>query len=199
MGAGTGRARRGLIGLALAALLLAACGGDDGEGVRDVGGTGPASGSGGGSASGTGSGSAPATTTKGGGAAAACKPVGGSGGRAVTVDLKEFSVAPRPASSGSGKVTFKARNQGTVAHELVVARAASPSALPTGANGAVDTARLTGQDLLGEVEPFGPGQDCTLTVDLTPGSYAVFCNIVTDGDAPVSHYQRGMVNVFTVS
>jgi len=173
--------RRLLAGLVVAGLLLAACGGDDGESVRDsnAGATGAAGGSA--SASGTGAASGPATTAPGdtATAAAACKPVGGSGGRAVSVGLKEFSVAPKPASAPPGKITFTARNLGTMPHELVLASAASPSALPTGANGAVDTAKLSGQELLGEVEPFPAGSSCTLTATLTPGSPRLYATVKT--------------------
>ena len=193
-------------GALLAAAALAACGGgDDGGGAA-----GPASTAGATTTTarddaryGIGGGST-ATTKAGAGASATSAPpapartvtaCGGAGGKAVTVGLKEFAVSPTPAGAKAGAITFKAVNQGTVAHQLLVVRTPSPSALPTGANGGVDTGQVPRADLLAAVKPFAPGASCALTLHLTPGSYALFCNIVGDG---VSHYQRGMVNVFTV-
>jgi hypothetical protein len=176
-------------------LLLAGCATDDGTGVRTVD-SGAPSGSGG--ASGTGSGSGTAS----GPAVAACKPVGNAGtaDTKVAVKLSEWSVAPVPASVRPGTITFEAANVGADAHELVVVRADDPAALPKAADGTVDETKLPAGAFVGEVEPFPAKQRCQGTFALTPGRYALFCNILeTEADGTKeNHYANGMRTSFEV-
>jgi hypothetical protein len=176
-------------------LLLAGCAADDGTGVRTVD-SGAPSGSGG--ASGTGSGSGTAS----GPAVAACKPVGNAGtaDTKVAVKLSEWSVAPVPASVRPGTITFEAANVGADAHELVVVRADDPAALPKAADGTVDETKLPAGAFVGEVEPFPAKQRCQGTFALTPGRYALFCNILeTEADGTKeNHYANGMRTSFEV-
>ena len=185
----TGTRLAGLgIGLAL---LLAGCGSDDGAGVRNVDGTQSAS------ASGTGSGSGTASGT-----VAACRPVGDAGAADATiaVELKEWSVTPARGDAPAGTITFEARNTGEDAHELVVVRADDPASLPLGADGLVDEAKLPAGALVGEIEAFPAKQTCPGTFELTPGRYALFCNILeTEADGRKdNHYANGMRARFEV-
>jgi hypothetical protein len=185
----TGRRLAGLgIGLAL---LVAGCGSDDGTGVRNGGASASASGSGAASGSGTASGQA-----------AACKPVGdaGSSDATIAVGLKEWSVLPARADVPAGTVTFDADNTGAEAHELVVVRADDPAKLPLAADGTVDEDKLPEGAFVGEIEPFPAKQHCTGTFQLTPGRYALFCNILeTEADGTrENHYANGMRSRFEV-
>jgi hypothetical protein len=80
----------------------------------------------------------------------------------------------------------------------VLIKTPSPSGLPLKADGSVDLNGLPAGTLAGQVKPFGAGKSCAGTFTLTPGSYAMICNIVAKGDDG-AHFQRGMVNVFNVS
>ena len=89
--------------------LLAACGDDDGAGVRD---------SGSASASGSGSGSGSGSST----AAAECSPVGealeAEADETVDLSLVEYSFVPDIVDVAAGTVTFAATNEGTENHEV---------------------------------------------------------------------------------
>jgi hypothetical protein len=197
------RGRQGLagVGVLLALVLAAGCGSDDGAGVRNVDGTqasggGTASGASG-SASGTGSGSGTAS-----GQAQPCRPVGNAATSdgTIAVELKEWSVIPARADAPAGTITFDTRNTGADAHELVVVRAADPAKLPLAADGTVDEAKLPSGALIGEIEAYPAKQTCPGTFALSPGSYALFCNILeTEADgAKENHYANGMRARFEV-
>lgn len=217
---------RMVVGLALVALGLAACGQDDGAEVRNIGGdgasisgthtgsasasgthTGSASGSGThtGSASGTKTGSASGTHTGSGSAteaAAGCEPVGDqqAADTSVGVALDEWSIRSTPTEVGTGTVAFDTSNVGEEPHEFVVIRTDTPAGeLPTDADGAVDENAIDGE-VIGEIEPYPAGEDCAGTFDLEPGNYAFVCNIVEREDGEVeAHYQLGMRADFTVT
>ena len=66
-------------------------------------------------------------------------------------------------------------------------------------DGAVDE-EGGGITVIGEIEPFAPGQTMNASFDLEPGSYVFVCNVVEDEDGETeSHYQNGMRAAFTVS
>jgi len=92
----------------------------------------------------------------------------------------------------AGKITFVTFNASADnEHEMVVAR------LVDGNKGLVyneDEARVDEKDAnsnLGEVAELEPGKTGTLTLDLKPGTYVVYCNIPT-------HYASGMWTILTV-
>jgi hypothetical protein len=183
------RRRLGMLGLGLV-LLLAACGSDDGAGVRQVDGPGTASGTG------TGSGPASGSGTASQAAEVACKPVGdaATADATVGVELLDRDILRDPAEAPAGTVTFEISNNGTGLHELVVVRAADPARLPRAADGRVDLEQLPKGAFIGEVEPFSPELTCTGTFELPAGSYALFCNILeTEADGTKdNHYANGM-------
>jgi uncharacterized cupredoxin-like copper-binding protein len=121
-------------------------------------------------------------------------PTSTAGG--VSVQLKEFSITPSTTSVPAGQVTFNAENVGGATHEMVIIRTDdAPDALPTEKDGTAneDAKGLTGVD---EVEDIAPGASKSLTVNLTPGSYVMICNILDSGNA---HYSLGMHAGFTVT
>ena len=131
--------------------------------------------------------------------APACDPVGEGGGRPVSVTLKDFSVAPEPASVGAGEVTFELRNEGGEPHELVVVRAGSPAEL-TAVDGRVDEDALPAGAFIGEVESFAAGETCEGTFELAAGSYVLLCNLVEEEDGEMeSHFEAGMASTFQVT
>ncbi|MGH2702687.1 MAG: hypothetical protein ACRDJB_00250 [Actinomycetota bacterium] len=192
---GTGLVAKLGAALLVLALGLAACGDDDGAGVRDLGGS--ASGSGSGSGSGTGSASGSGSAS----AVAECEPVGDStaADSTVAVTLDEWSVTPESESAAAGAVTFDVSNEGEDAHELVVVRADDAASLPLGDEETVDEEGLEAGAFIGEVEAFPAGESCEGTFDLEPANYVLFCNIAEQEDGEIeNHFQNGMATEFTV-
>jgi uncharacterized cupredoxin-like copper-binding protein len=122
------------------------------------------------------------------------------GGRSVAAKLYEFGIKRSPKFVAAGKVTFKAKNIGTIKHEFVVVKVATPDAeLPTTADGSVDEEAIPEADQIGEVEDVKPKKSGKLTTKLDAGSYVLFCNIVSKADGTTFvHYAKGMHTTFTV-
>lgn len=193
--------------VALAVAGLVGCGGQPKQatkevapGVRQIVPTGSTPGAqarvGSGSASGSGSGSG-----TGSGGNEPCKPVGdaNTARTRVPVALSEWSVRPSAVYAPAGPIAFTAQNAGKEAHELVVIRYDDASQLPVDQNGKVDESKL-GDKVIGEIEAFGPNQTCVGVFNLTPGRYALICNITEGaGDKVESHYKLGMRAAFTVN
>ena len=118
----------------------------------------------------------------------------------VTVKVREFAVVPTVDHTSGRSVRFSVRNEGTEAHELVVARIGGSRPLTTDAVGAADEEAIAEADAMGEAEDIAPKRTKRFTVTgLTPGAYQLFCNIVEEEDgATVSHYAEGMHTVFVV-
>ncbi len=84
---------------------------------------------------------------------------------------------------------FTIDNQGPSTHEFVVVQSdEAADALPT-ADGDVDE---DGVEAVDEVEDIESDATPSLTVDLDPGHYVVFCNLP-------GHYKQGMSAEFTVT
>jgi hypothetical protein len=174
--------RLSLVCVALAAGALAACGDDDGGGVRNLGS---------GSASGSGS-----------GVASECEPVGDISTADVEVDveLSEWLITAPPEAEG-GAVGVVAKNIGAEPHEVVVIQLDSAADLPLDEIGALDESALPEGALIGEIEPFPAGDTCTGVFELAAGPYVLVCNIVeTEEDGTVeSHLALGMVTELTIT
>jgi uncharacterized cupredoxin-like copper-binding protein len=102
-----------------------------------------------------------------------------------------MKVTVDPATVDAGRVTFEVTNASKdLVHEMIVAplgSAAKP--LPyDDKNSDVDENAVHS---LGEVEERDPGNAGTLTLDLKPGKYVLFCNVP-------GHYTAGMWTVLTV-
>jgi uncharacterized cupredoxin-like copper-binding protein len=112
-----------------------------------------------------------------------------------SVELTEFSVSVSPSTADSGETTFSVENVGGVTHEFVVVKTdLADGDLPTAEDGSVDE-EGEGIEPVDEIEDIEVGDSEELTVDLEPGKYVLFCNVV-DGDTV--HYEKGMHTSFTV-
>ncbi len=124
----------------------------------------------------------------------------GDSTKKVGVALQEYKVIPDTGDVKAGEVTFETENVGGSTHEFVVVRAADAESLPTDADGAVDEEQIEAADQIGEIEDIEPKAKESVTFDLDPGDYVMFCNVVDDeSDPPISHFQKGMSAQFTVS
>src|SRR3954454_24325585 len=121
-----------------------------------------------------------------------------SSGKPVTVQLYEFGVKAKPKFVAAGKVTFTAKNIGTMKHEMVVVKTAPGAALPTTPDGSVDEAAISEDSKYGEVENLKPKKSGKLTTKLPPGDYVIFCNLTTTDSQGTTyvHYAQGMHQAF---
>lgn len=112
-------------------------------------------------------------------------------GASVELALSEFAFGLSQASAPAGPVELVARNDGRIAHEVVVVRFdGDPGAIALNPVGGADTSTLGDGAEVGKIWSFEPGATCRATFDLAPGRYALICNVVDDGTNP--HYPQGM-------
>ena len=132
-------------------------------------------------------------------AGSACTPAGdpSTAPSHVAVALKDFTIEPATTSVAAGKVAFDATNSGTHPHEIVVVEGVTPDGLPRVDDGSIDEDKLPAGAAVGELEAFAPGNACSAVLDLAPGSYTLFCNVV--GQPEGAHAKLGMVTTLTVS
>jgi uncharacterized cupredoxin-like copper-binding protein len=99
---------------------------------------------------------------------------------------KEWAVEISSDLHVAGDVTFNLKNEGSIPHEFIVARSDKSAdellALVDPSTHRIDEEVL---DAIGEQPEYAPGESKTLTLNLTPGHYVVFCNIE-------GHYANGM-------
>lgn len=91
----------------------------------------------------------------------------------LTARLVEWEIELPTETVPARDVTFRVTNGGTVEHALEV----------------------EGEGMEEETDHLQPGESATLTVDLRPGTYEVYCPVVTDG---VSHREQGMTTNLVV-
>jgi uncharacterized cupredoxin-like copper-binding protein len=90
-----------------------------------------------------------------------------------------------------GRVTLRASNLSkTLVHEVIVAHDPGKKALPYDAQR--DEVIEKRVHPLGEIGDLPPGKSGTLTLDLKPGRYLLFCN-------EAGHYKAGMVATLVVA
>ena len=83
---------------------------------------------------------------------------------------------------------------------MAAVKADDVAALPTDADGAADDVEVAKGQAQGEVEDVAKGTTKSVELELTPGRYVVFCNVVEDVDGTkVSHFKKGMHSVVTVT
>jgi uncharacterized cupredoxin-like copper-binding protein len=111
----------------------------------------------------------------------------------LEISMGDYFFNPKDASARAGSVTISAPNEGEVVHELVLAKTdVDPAKLPTTSDGEVDEAKLEARgEAAGEIADVEAGDTKQGTFKLTPGSYAMFCNIP-------GHYAKGMYGTLTV-
>ncbi|HXG35844.1 MAG TPA: plastocyanin/azurin family copper-binding protein [Dehalococcoidia bacterium] len=109
--------------------------------------------------------------------------------KVINVGLSEWAVRPSETTAKAGPLTFSTRNAGTMEHELVVIKTdRDVNNLPM-KEGKVDE-DAAGREI-GEIDRFNPGLTQSATFELSPGKYALICNIP-------GHYQAGMRAQLTV-
>jgi hypothetical protein len=114
---------------------------------------------------------------------AACGGQTAASGQVANVTEKDFAIEA-PTVLQPGKVTFRVRNDGPVAHELIIVRAPRGE-LPFRPDGITANEELLEPVTVGGLEPGRAGSVRTLTVNLKPGTYQLFCNMN-------GHYRGGM-------
>jgi uncharacterized cupredoxin-like copper-binding protein len=102
----------------------------------------------------------------------------------VAVKLGEMFVRPNATTVAAGKVTFQVQNTGKLVHEMIVSKA--PVAFPSGA------AKASEKTSVGEVAELQPGTSGQTKLNLTPGTYVLYCNVP-------GHYAAGQHIAFTVT
>jgi uncharacterized cupredoxin-like copper-binding protein len=122
---------------------------------------------------------------------AACSSGPATGPIAATV--KEWQISLSSTTHAAGPITFNITNGGDKEHEFVVRKTDLTSdKLPLNADGEVseDATELTEVGDPSEVAEIASGSsDRTLTVNLQPGHYVIFCNLHVED---LLHYQKGM-------
>jgi uncharacterized cupredoxin-like copper-binding protein len=136
-----------------------------------------------------------ATTTSAGGGLSVTTVAGAT---TIGVDLSDTKGTNGPetmtldnASAKTGKITFSAKNTGTIKHEAVILKLSAGQkwdTLPVDAS----TGEISEAGSVGEVGDVEIGKTGTVTLDLKPGDYVVVCNIK-------DHYKLGMRAGFTVT
>jgi uncharacterized cupredoxin-like copper-binding protein len=119
---------------------------------------------------------------------------GGGSGTTITATETEFKISLSAESASAGKVTFVAKNDGKIQHELVLFKTdLAPDALPTESDEAEVNEEGPGVEHIAEVEDVDPGTTKSFTVDdLEAGKYVLLCYVP-------GHYQSGMHVAFTVT
>ena len=113
---------------------------------------------------------APAAGTPG---APATTPEPATGTRTIHVVLTEWALTPSERTFPAGTVQFHAMNEGRHTHSLEIQR---------GSNEWV-------------TQPIPPGGTGAVVINVTPGTYTLYCPIV---DSQGNHSQRGMQTTITV-
>lgn len=109
----------------------------------------------------------------------------------ITGSVSEWAVGVSATTARAGEVSFSIENQGTIAHEFLVARTdIEPGKIPLTEEKKFDE-ELDGLTVVDEIKEWDPGITNTLKVNLEPGKYQLLCNIP-------SHYGAGMWVGFTV-
>jgi uncharacterized cupredoxin-like copper-binding protein len=103
--------------------------------------------------------------------------------RVVHVAERDFRISA-PTRVRAGKIRLVASNKGPDTHELIVVRE-GPGQLPLRADGVTVDEDALDHAIVASVEGYAPGASRTITLDLRPGRYELFCNMS-------GHYLGGM-------
>ena len=107
----------------------------------------------------------------------------------IAVTLSDFKIKPADTEAPAGPVTFDLTNDGPSDHTFFMVKTdLADDALPV-ADHLVQVDQL---DVVAEVDRFPAGTEQSLSVDLQPGAYVMFCNLT-------GHYESDMHTAFTVT
>lgn len=107
----------------------------------------------------------------------------------VAVQVDEFSVFPGTQGAPKGKVRFVVTNIGKITHEFVVVKTNKPAGNLLGGDHGPSRADESGA--VGEIGEIKAGSAKTLNLTLSPGHYALLCNLP-------GHYKTGQFADFYV-
>ena len=108
----------------------------------------------------------------------------------ITGTLTEWAVAVDATTAAAGDVTFTVTNEGTIGHEfLVVKTDIAVGGIPLDGDHFAEP--TDGIEVINEIGEFAKGTTETLTVNLSPGTYQLVCNLP-------DHYEAGMSISFKV-
>jgi uncharacterized cupredoxin-like copper-binding protein len=107
------------------------------------------------------------------------------------IEMAPMSITINNKQAAAGKVTFNVTNASkTMIHEMIVAPIKDEkTALPF-----IDAENRVDEDKagdLGEVSELDPGKTGSLTLDMKPGKYILYCNVP-------AHYAMGMWTILEV-
>lgn len=108
----------------------------------------------------------------------------------ITGTLHEWVVEVDATTAAAGDVTFTMTNEGTIGHEfLVVKTDIAVGEIPLDGDHFAEP--TDGIEVINEIGEFAKGTTESLTVNLTPGTYQLVCNLP-------DHYEAGMHISFKV-
>ena len=108
----------------------------------------------------------------------------------ITGTLHEWVVEVDATTAAAGDVTFTITNEGTIGHEfLVVKTDIAVGEIPLDGDHFAEP--TDGIEVINEIGEFAKGTTEALTVNLTPGTYQLVCNLP-------DHYEAGMHISFKV-
>ena len=109
----------------------------------------------------------------------------------VQVTIQNNGMTASPSSAPAGEINFVVSNAGSMDHEFVIIKTdLAVDALPV-VGGQVDE-NGAGVQFIDEIEPFAPGTEQTISVNLASGAYVLICNLP-------GHYQMGVRTAFVVT
>lgn len=121
----------------------------------------------------------------------------------LDVEIREWNLTVSAEKIPAGEVEVSIKNKGEEAHELVFIKLNTKDPvlrLPVDKDGALDETNMPFGKLIDEVEGMEPGKKAKLVMNLKPGRYGIFCNMVeTEPDGTIeAHYSKGMAAELTV-
>jgi uncharacterized cupredoxin-like copper-binding protein len=113
-------------------------------------------------------------------------------GKSVEIKMGEYFFDPKDVTVTAGKVKITAPNTGKLLHELVLLKTNKDPGSFKASGGEVDEKALedSGIEIPGEIADVDPGKTKSATIDLSPGKYAMICNVS-------GHYKAGMYGSLT--
>ncbi len=136
----------------------------------------------------------PPETTSSSPPASSSSPAAKASAKATKIDASETEMAIKltPATVPAGPVDFVIHNDGAVPHEFVVFKTSlALNQLPVKDSKLDEDSKSLQNVADSGAQKLNSGESKTLQANLTPGNYAVICNVA-------DHFRRGMKTTLTV-